>query len=437
VQNWLINTGQQELCDVFRHHRIDGPMLLQIDEPFARDVLEVIHALRRRKLVRHIAVLKESIVNGVKEKTLDELDEYVMLLESHRIKLVAKLKAIFDRFDSEKLGKLNGIQIEQMLVYMNRPVDSHAVHVWLQKLKDNETEIEFPELVAQYSALFAGTDPDIPESSSTNKEPKSLRNSRSLSPRRDAWGAAGQTRSGDRDGSNIDEADDDDYDDDAHERYKRTRAAEKSGMLDKDIMDIKVLAELKSIFDRFAVDGLITAPETCQALTESGVVCPRREMAQYLRSRKILGTARSVTLFEYMRAFAAIKGMHKSFRDAMKQQDTEHELAVARRRVLREQRSRSGRRRSGGGASEEGSAGDDDSSTGAGGADDEEGGEEEEDSREFRAARRRAREAQRRIRHDHALRRSRSRDPGEGRASSSSESPSRGYNEKQQHQVCV
>jgi hypothetical protein len=36
------------------------------------------------------------------------------------------------------------------------------------------------------------------------------------------------------------------------------------------------LAELKTIFDRFAVDGAMTAPETCQALTEAGVVVPRR-----------------------------------------------------------------------------------------------------------------------------------------------------------------
>jgi hypothetical protein len=36
------------------------------------------------------------------------------------------------------------------------------------------------------------------------------------------------------------------------------------------------LAELKSVFDRFAVSGFMTAPETCQALTEAGLVVPRR-----------------------------------------------------------------------------------------------------------------------------------------------------------------
>ena len=58
---------------------------------------------------------------------MDELDEYVMLLETHRIKLVAKLKAVFDRFDRDKEGRLNGVCVEQALVYMNRPVDSVQV----------------------------------------------------------------------------------------------------------------------------------------------------------------------------------------------------------------------------------------------------------------------------------------------------------------------
>ena len=43
------------------------------------------------------------------------------------MKLVAKLKAVFDRFDNEKNGRLCGESVEQALLYMNRPVDSHQV----------------------------------------------------------------------------------------------------------------------------------------------------------------------------------------------------------------------------------------------------------------------------------------------------------------------
>lgn len=50
----------------------------------------------------------------------------MFLIRPHQ--LVAKLKAIFDRFDApEPRGLLNGVQVEQALVYMNRPVDSAAV----------------------------------------------------------------------------------------------------------------------------------------------------------------------------------------------------------------------------------------------------------------------------------------------------------------------
>jgi hypothetical protein len=43
------------------------------------------------------------------------------------VQLVAKLKAVFDRFDYEKDGRLRGESVEQALVYMNRPVDSNQV----------------------------------------------------------------------------------------------------------------------------------------------------------------------------------------------------------------------------------------------------------------------------------------------------------------------
>lgn len=39
--------------------------------------------------------------------------------------------------------------------------------------------------------------------------------------------------------------------------------------------DLK-LAELKSIFDRFGIEGGMTPVEACQALAEAGIVVPRR-----------------------------------------------------------------------------------------------------------------------------------------------------------------
>ena len=43
------------------------------------------------------------------------------------MQLVAKLKAIFDRFDKSNCGELTGDLVEKMLLHMNRPVDSAEV----------------------------------------------------------------------------------------------------------------------------------------------------------------------------------------------------------------------------------------------------------------------------------------------------------------------
>lgn len=388
VQNWLINTEQEGLCEAFRENRIDGLILFQIDENFARDTLGIPHALKRRKLLRQISVLKDTVIQGIKGKTLDELDEYVMLLESHRIKLVAKLKAMFDKFDTDKIGKLNGVQMEQMLVYMNRPVDSNDVHAWLFKLKDNEIEIEFPEFVAQYTALFAGEDPDVPAASAKVKGPSSSSSSAQDENGRSSPSSPSspsRRRRNDKDRERWAHEDQGSEDDDEYSEGRGIQVRRPGGP-NEDIMDIKVLAELKGIFDRFAVDNLISAPEMCQALTEAGVVCPRREIAQYLRSRKILGMERSVSLFEFMRAFAAIKGMHKSFRDSMAATRGEEDGFRGNRK-----------QRSGGGG------------TGRYGRDEDEENDDLADTMRS-AARRRAQDAERRIRREQAERRSRSYD---------------------------
>ena len=161
VKEWLVNSDFADLVDKFIHHKVDGMLLIEINEQFCVDVLNITNSLLRRKLVRRLDLLKKKCLETHREKTFDELDEYVMMLESHRIKLVAKLKAVFDRFDVSKEGRLTGAQIEQLLVYMNRPVDSAPVNLWLTRMKDASETVEFPEFVSKYSSFFSGVDPDV------------------------------------------------------------------------------------------------------------------------------------------------------------------------------------------------------------------------------------------------------------------------------------
>lgn len=109
------------------------------------------HALHRRKLKRAVDILHQSAIESIQEKTLNEMDEYVMMLDSQRIQLVAKLKSIFDRFiTAEDDGSISGETVEQILVYMNRPIDSVEVNKWLTALKDSGEKLQFSAFVLQY-----------------------------------------------------------------------------------------------------------------------------------------------------------------------------------------------------------------------------------------------------------------------------------------------
>ena len=116
-----------------------------------REKINMTHALHRRKLKRAVDILHRSAMETMQEKTLNEMDEYVMMLDSQRIQLVAKLKAIFDRFvTTEDDGSISGETVEQILVYMNRPIDSVEVNKWLTALKDSGEKLLFSAFVLQY-----------------------------------------------------------------------------------------------------------------------------------------------------------------------------------------------------------------------------------------------------------------------------------------------
>jgi len=274
VLRWLIHVNLNDLYSIFQKFKIDGPLLLHIDEVYCKNVLEIKHSLLCRKLIRSIQELKKYQVLAIKEKSLDEMDEYIMLLETHRLKLIAKLKTIFDRYDHNQLGYLSGNQIEQMLIYMNRPIASNQVKKWLETLKLTDEKVEFPDFVAQYSSLFANEDPDI-----LNNEKHSEKSM--------------TDEKGKRDDKKKDYNDNEEWldDDDSNKNNSKNKEDTKENnddnnndnkskieYDDKNITDLKTLAELKTIFDRFAVDNVMTAPETCQALTESGT---RKDIGQY------------------------------------------------------------------------------------------------------------------------------------------------------------
>ena len=309
VAEWLTKSGLSDIKISIIHHKVDGKLLLQIDEYFAFNTLGIQNAITRRKLIRGVVNLKEKYVLKLKEKTLDELDEYVMLLENHRIKLIAKLKAIFDRFDQTGSGKLSGIAVENVLLYMNRPIDSVQVNLWINKLKDEGLSVDFIEFVTKYSYLFANEDPDLGSeqaytahgiSPTKEKQAKNVDKKQS-SEGEEKWDTReGDSKTRDNDNTNTSSSSNNNNNNDAQLAVSNSSA-------NKDVLDVRVLAELKAIFDRFAIDGLITTPECCQALSEAGLAIPRREIAQYMRARSFASGQRNVSFFEFIRAFAYLR----------------------------------------------------------------------------------------------------------------------------------
>lgn len=77
---------------------------------------------------------------------------------------------------------------------------------------------------------------------------------------------------------------------------------------------MKKLAEVKRVFDRFAVDGMLTAYEALQALTEAGCTAPRTHAGRYLRSRRFFGLRREVRTYARHEQLSVRHGVKISFR---------------------------------------------------------------------------------------------------------------------------
>ena len=284
VQTWLRLSGLEEVGPEFAVGRVDGKVLARIDEDFLREQVEIRSALTRRKCLRSLHGLRRKQVELFKEKTVEQKDDFVTKVESHRLHLVSKLKTIFDKFaeqgDRGGEDRMNGSQLEQALLYMDRPVDSAQVNDWLTELKSNSAGITFSEFVSGYSALFGGTtfeikSSDVSPPKKTAKKPK------------------------------YDLEDFARWDRDSIEEQEKVDEASKSTFF--DAVDVEDLTELKIVFDRFSVDQKITPTEACQALTEAGVVTPRRQMAKYLRSRHHVLMDRSIDFYEFIKAYATLR----------------------------------------------------------------------------------------------------------------------------------
>ncbi|CAB1097207.1 unnamed protein product [Ectocarpus sp. CCAP 1310/34] len=257
-------------------------------------------------------------------KKYADMDDYVKRLDRDRVRLVTKLKVVFDRFDKRGEGTISAANARDALLYMGRDISGEACASWLADRERHRGDsggqggdISFVDFCTAYSALFADEDPyiDLGETWGPGGGPKEqgvsvtgsghvrLRQKKSAQGRGD--GAHGSWAPGSsedeeefRTGSSRhsphrktprgDGVEDTSNNGDDH--YRDHAQAEAFEAL----RSVKKLAEVKRVFDRFAVDGMLTTYEALQALTEAGCTAPRTHAGRYLRSRRFFGLRREV-----------------------------------------------------------------------------------------------------------------------------------------------
>ncbi|CAM9280710.1 unnamed protein product [Ectocarpus sp. 6 AP-2014] len=325
----------------FARAKVDGALLLNLEDKDLHDMLGIEHPLHRRRVCLGIQKIKDKEEQEQMGKNYADMDDYVKRLDRDRVRLVTKLKVVFDRFDKSGGGTISTANARDALLYMGRDVTGEACASWLADRERNRGDIggqssgiSFVDFSTAYSALFADEDPDIdlgerrgPRGgtkeqgvSVTGSGHVRLRQKKSAQGHGDgahgSWApGSSEGEQGFRNGSSRHSphrktprgGGGEDASNDGDDHYRENAQAEAFEAL----RSVKKLAEVKRVFDRFAVDGMLTAYEALQALTEAGCTAPRTHAGRYLRSRRFFGLRREVTFFEFLRSMAAL-GVHDS-----------------------------------------------------------------------------------------------------------------------------
>jgi hypothetical protein len=94
----------------------------------------------------------------------EDISEFIAALDGDRIRLVSRLKVVFDRVDGDDDGEISFFEFKGALNELNQQnaMNSDAKIVdWLKNAEDAGKSFDFPEFASTYTALFANHDPDV------------------------------------------------------------------------------------------------------------------------------------------------------------------------------------------------------------------------------------------------------------------------------------
>ena len=328
VLKWLDDLGFGDYRTKFSQGKVDGTLLLRMDEGDL-ERYGVSHALHRRKMLNKIDMLRDEDMD--ENIDLDELDDFLTVLDDDRIRLIARLKVAFDKFDEDGDGLLHKFEVKECFEHMGRiqeELKASNVEAFISATpgpgKDDKSTkggVQFTDFVVAYCDFFAGSDPDVragdgtgPGAIKMNQRVKYLKKSGhvTLLPKKEG------KDDGEEDTDEDDEVEEDEVEiltgtksPKSNKKKKKEKKKEQEKTVTKedgfeDLKSVRELAQLKQIFDRFAVEESITPVQCIQALHEFGSTAPRTEVRTYLKTRGFSGLQRNIGFFEFMRAAAAV-----------------------------------------------------------------------------------------------------------------------------------
>ena len=386
------------LCSQFMKHKVDGTVLLQLEDADLEHTFGVSHRLHRRKVLNAVDDLRNQefetrlaasggACDGVAGPSAGPgmLDEFIAALDGDRIRLVSRLKVAFDRVDTSGTGTVSVFDAKAAFEVLGRR--SHAsltsssgdlrfndvAEAWLMEAEARGDLLSFPDFAQAYSKLFAAEDPDarLADANKSNLtgaagggSEAEIGHGNNLAIGHESNGHVTLRRTEQRAGNekalpptdaevygppkerhNHNNDDDDNYvkeertpfmaaiagggarsrregegkeggeagRDDGSKAEEKDGEGHASGPVAVDQMSLATaslqsvarLAQVKEVFDRFAVEGLLTSQELIQALTELGTAMPRSVIVTYLKGQKLYTPARRINFFQYMHALAS------------------------------------------------------------------------------------------------------------------------------------
>ena len=212
-------------------------MLMNLADEDLELTCKVPHPLHRRKIIMAIDRIKDDELDMRWGGGPNDLDEFIATLDGDRIRLIARLKVVFDRADSDHDGQISVFELRVAFEELGRNIATERVASFLVDRESENSIFSFPDFAAAYTELFSAEDPEVRINTEAqthfNRQIKIMRESKRgkvshvklhrRKDKHDPYGEAGPPRANITDGPHHYDRTRHDPDEELEEREKRDR----------------------------------------------------------------------------------------------------------------------------------------------------------------------------------------------------------------------